>query len=618
MRVCVGLVLSAAAGLAAAPGAGATTYCIDPGSAGAPECIYAASPQQALNIAAAHPGFDTVVLGPGTYDVGAGLGYSDGGSADNGLRIESRTQCPNKYTCNTSTLRGGAPGAAVLSLSAPGGADVRAVGVTFQPEDAAAGLALGPGARAQGGQVRAGESTTGIRLEGIASAPAIVSGYTSLSGSIAVDAPGHGIVENAFLSGLLGVRVTGAGSVDIRGGSISTTDGVTGSRVRIAGTAITFGQTWPRTPDSSFGVEAVCDDEASADASVDITNATIAADPRAGGTTTGVRAAGRGGDGAACDATVRMSSTIVHNTDVSLDVRGAAGSGADPRDGNARIEAAYSDFSAAAARVSGPATLETSSPGQNVDTDPGFVSLGYPNYPLFWTSPLINAGDPAQPEEWQQPYIEVAHGRRDIGESEYGFHRPELTPSVYPPVVATGARVDLYSGATDADPGDPLEYVWTFPDRSKSSEESLTRRFYTTGRYVFHVRVTDPTGQVAEADLTARVVEQRLSDLRVRPARFRAARRRSDGGRVSIRFRARAADTIVFRVHRATHRRGSSRIRWRRVPRTFEFPAYEGAANSVPFNGWLRRHRLRPGLYRLIARGRSDGTAAGTRFRILR
>jgi hypothetical protein len=616
MRLCAGLALSVAGALATAPGAGAATYCNDPSTAGVPECTYAGSPQQALNMAAAHPGFDTVVLGAAIYDVGAGLVYSDGGSPDNGLRIESRTRCPDRYTCMRSTLRGGAPGTAVLSLSGAGGADVRIVEVLLRADNGAIGLVLGPGARAQGAIVSAADAA-GIRLDGTEALPAVVSDFSSVDGSPGVDAPGYGVVENALISGPVGARSRGDGRLDIRGGSIRSFIGVTGPRVRVTGTAIAFAQQPAPPSGSPVGIEAVCPDATSPDASAEITNVTIVRESQPGAI--GVRALGRGGDGAGCDATARVSSSIVHDADVSLDAQGEAGSGADPRDGVARIEAAYSDFRATATRMTGPAEIETSSPGGNVDTNPGFMSV-WPNYPLLWTSPLINAGDPAPPEEWQQPFVEVVHGRRDIGEWEYGFNRPELEPNVFPARAATDTPVSLYPGAFDRDPFDPLELVWTLPDRSMSSAESLTRTFHTIGRFRFHVKVTDPTGQVAEADLIARIVEQHLYDFRVRPARFRAAARRNDRARgAALRFRAAAAGDVVFRVQRAT--RGPSRagIRWRRVPGKIDWSVFEGSlSRPVPFNGWVGRRRLRPGLYRVIATPRSDGPPSRARFRIIR
>jgi PKD domain len=621
MRLCAGLALSVAGLLALAPGAGAATYCPTPGEPEAPrDCIAAASPQQALDMAAAHAGFDTVVLGSGDYEVGPGLVYSDGAGANNGLVIESRTHCPDRYTCNTSTLRGGAPGTAVLTLSGEGGSDVSVAGVVIQAmDDGATGLVLGPGARSDGGFVSGG--ATGIRVEGSSSAPALVRS-TGAGGATAVEAVGHGILENAWVSGRTGVRVPDGGDLDIRGGAIVASTGVVGTHVRIAGTAITLGESlYPPATDPAVGVEARCPDAIAGDASVEITNATIFARNSQGATNgagaTGVRATGRGGDGASCDSTVHMSSTIVWGAETSVDARGEAGSGTDPRGGTARIESEYSDFSAAAARTSAPATIETSSPGGNLDTDPLFVDGGWLNfYALPWNSPMVDAGDPAPPEDWQQPFIAVVHGRRDIGEFEYGFRRPELSPTAYPPRVATGAPVYISAAAYDPDPGEEVSLQWTLPDGTKSSEPVMTRRFFATGRYRFGLRVTDPTGYVAEGTAVAVVVRQRLSDLRVRPVRFRPAARRRDSRGAKIRFRARAEDTVVFRVHRAVHPRGSRRVRWKRVRGSFEYPAFEGE-NNEPFNGWLAR-RLRPGLYRLTARGRGEGTGDRTRFRILR
>lgn len=619
MRLCAALALSVAGTLALAPGANATTYCNDPSTAGVPECTQVFSPQQALNMAAAHPGFDTVVLGAATYDVGAGLVYSDGGDASNGVRIESRTHCPDRYGCDSSTLSGGAPGTAALRLSAPGGADVSVVSVAIQSGEGATGLALGPGTRARGVNVSSWRGP-GVSLEGTEARPAVLDEFPSASGAPAVDAPGYGMVENALLHGPVGARADDGGFLDIRGGAVNAFAGVTGPRVRVTGTAIAFGESYDGAIGSPVGVDVACPGAGSPDASADITNATMVGKQESG--STGIRAKGAGGDGESCDATVRVSSTIVHRPEVSLEANGESGSGTDPRDGNALIEASYSDFRAVATRVTGPAEIESSSPGYNVDTDPGLYSdLAWGGFPLLWSSPMIDAGDPATPEEWQRPYIEVVHGRRDIGGTEYGFHRPKVEPSVYPGPVATGTRVSLNAYARDDDPGDPLEVEWTLPDRSTVHSDGLVRRFYASRRYRFHVKATDPTGQVAEADATVRVVEQRISDLRVRPARFRADRLRDGRGGAQILFDAAGYGNVRFTVQRAVRRSGSSRIRWRRVPGRFDFNAWAFEAlreNSVAFKRWFGVRRPRPGLYRLIATPLSDGTGARTRFRILR
>jgi hypothetical protein len=618
MRLCAALLLSVALlWLAAVPGAHAATYCLDPAVAGVPECIAAGSPQQALDMAKARPGFDVVVLGAATYDLAGALSYSDGGSPDNGLRIESRMSCPDRYTCNSSTLRGGAAGGAALALNAAGGSDVRVNGVRIDPAPGVGGLVLGPGARAEEVNVRSGDAA-GIRLEGTPSMPAVAA-RTSATGLPAVDVAGYGVLDNSTVTGAVGVRGRAGSTIDIRGGAINAFTAVVAPAARITGTGIAFAEPGlPGATGAPVGVEASCADAAPADASIEIVSTTITA--RNGAGATGVRARGRGGDGTGCDATVTVSNTIVHNADVSLAARGEAGTGADPREGSARIDVSYSNFRAAATSATGPATIETATPGHNLETDPAFAAPGLVVFPLLWTSPLIDAGSPAPPEEWQRPYVDVVHGRRDIGEYEYGFNRPVVEPYASYPNVATGKQVDLYARSRDADYGDPLDVVWTLPGGGTSSGDSIASSFDRTGRYRIQVQATDPTGQVTRGDVTVRVLKQVLTDLRVRPVRFRASPKRREWNRTWIRFWARAADTIDFRVHRAIRRRGS-RIRWRRVPGKFEWPAYASEyvrGEKVMFNGWVGRTRLRPGLYRLSARGRGEGKPAATRFRILR
>jgi hypothetical protein len=217
--------------------------------------------------------------------------------------------------------------------------------------------------------------------------------------------------------------------------------------------------------------------------------------------------------------------------------------------------------------------------------------------------------------------VDVVHGRRDIGEVEYGFRRPKAEPGIYPGTVATGTMVSLYAGASDDDPGDQLELVWTLPDRSTTQSERLERTFYAPGRYRFHIKATDPTGQVAEADATVRVVDQRISDLRVRPSRFRAERLRVGSRAAQILFDAAAYGKVRFKVQRAVRRPGYSRVRWRRLPGRFDYDAWafqDLRENSVPFTRWSGRGRPRPGLYRLVAMPLSDGTGTRARFRIVR
>ena len=77
------------------------------------------------------------------------------------------------------------------------------------------------------------------------------------------------------------------------------------------------------------------------------------------------------------------------------------------------------------------------------------------------------------------------NGRRDIGEFEYGFHRPISKPFLTWERVATGTPVSVYAHSYDDDYGDPLEYLWTLPDGGTSTEETFERTFAAPGRYTF-------------------------------------------------------------------------------------------------------------------------------------
>ena len=104
----------------------------------------------------------------------------------------------------------------------------------------------------------------------------------------------------------------------------------------------------------------------------------------------------------------------------------------------------------------------------------------------------------------------------------------------------------------------------------------------------------NPGGQPSGPGQPAAV---RLSGLRVKPGRFRAARRgrsivRRGGAKVTYRL-SRAA-TVTFTVQRRKGRR------WIRVPGKFKQAGRTGA-NALRFSGRLAGKRLRPGRYRLVA-----------------
>ena len=597
MRACAVLALSVASILAPVASVHAASYCNDPDQYQPEGCVKTDSPQHSLDLAGAHPGHDDVVLGPDTYDVGGGLSYSDGGAQDNDVTIRGWTRCTDRYTCRNTRLTGSGAGTVLLSFGVGATTDVVVDFLSLEPRDGATGLAVPPGGTARGVSVYSPGDGIGVRMDGTADRPAVLRGYTSATGAIAVDAPGHGILEDVFIRGGIGARVRGAGSLDIRGGQIAAVTGVTGPRARVFGTLVSLdAEGYEGNP---VGVEAVCPGPAAADAEIEVTNVTVAAGLRPGAT--GVRAVGRGGAGESCDAAVRMSSTAIDAAAVSLDAQGEAGSGADPRDGVARIEAAYSAFSVAAIRQAGPSEIERSTPGQNVHSDPLFINTAW----LRWDSPLIDRGDPAPLESWQAPWHQVINGRRDIGWYEYRFESPQAHIEVAPGnIVPVGARVRLISRSSDGDFGDTLDARWALSDGRVVAGESAARRYAARGAYYERLTVTDPTGRSAETTQRVRVVRQRLTELRLRPRRFRPRRYVNRVGRVKVELQSRAFDDVVCRVQRAVRRPGSRRVRWKRVRGVIRVAVYPGP-NTFLFNGWVGERRLRPGRYRMVVRAKS-------------
>jgi hypothetical protein len=600
VRLCAGLALSAALCLAfGATSAGAAIYCDAPVSS---DCQIVTTPQAALDAAAAHPGFDAVFFGRETYDLPVGLTYSDGGDAANG--VEVRGMIPCQRLCHPPKLRGGSPGGVLLDMTGAGTAEVTVQGVFLQPADGVTGLSLPANSSAFGIQSYGG--AVGVRLDGSPAQPASLLG-SNVKADVAVDAPGHAIVQASGLSGPTGLRSRG-GDVEVRRGEIQAFTAVSASRARVIGTLVVLDPSWAASPEPGVGFEALCEDAGSADAEVTVTNATVAVGDNSDAT--GVRALARGGDGTACDAHVDVSSTNLWGTRLSLDARGETGSGAAPEHGVARIDARYSDLSVARIARTGPTEVNTSSPGGNIDATPLFRETN--SFDSLWPSPLIDRGDPAAPGPSERPWVQVIHGRRDIGHFEYRFEPPGVHLFAAPAQIVRPHRpVQLTANAFDPD-GDRVSLAWSLSNDLPVFDRVVTQRYSKPGTYTERVTAWDATGLSTTATLTMRVVRQRLSGLLVYPGHFR---NRSGNYRARIWVTARAYDhvRVAFeRLRRSKHRRA----RWVRVPGAMRFELNPGRNNEL-FNGWLRDRRLRPGRYRVVMK------AAGlkpvrARFRILR
>ncbi len=610
VRCGIGLALSAlvVAATAAAP-ASAAVICVGlPQRQGLQGCDdLRQGLQETLDAAAERAGADTVRIFGTTHLVPAGLVYSDRGQPDNAVVIEEGADC-DRYGCTQVSLEGGPLGGSMLSFAGGGGAQVTVTGLGFKPDSGVTAFALPAGAEAEGVWVTGRDGSTGIRSNGTPERPVVIrSGHIEheVGGArdVGIDATGTTVLEDVILGADIAARSRAAGSLDIRGGTISGPTAVTGTNARLLGTAVDL----RRVAGPAIGLEAACEGPAAADAELVATNVTLLADGAP--ESTGVRAVVRGGDGESCDAVARINSTILNGVTTTLDAAGEAGSGAAPQDGVARVEAAYSNFSAAAVQQSGPSEIETAFPGRNLDADPGFNPLViYPDYALRWNSPLVDSGDPAAPEEWQQRWIRVRHGRRDIGADEYDFFTPSIYPTAEPyGVVRRGRSVQLRSVPFDQD-YEPMQVRWRFSDGTVSEYEArfpvdeprIERYYPVVGTYVERVTATDPTGLSTAGSVRVRVVRQRMERLWLSRPRFRVAPTRHHFMDVYIRFRMAAPDTVTFRIERAIARRRGRGLRWVRMRGSFR--AFGGpGTNGRQFNGWLRGRRLRPGLYRVVA-----------------
>jgi hypothetical protein len=631
MRPCAGLVLSAALWLGAgASEARADVYCAAPfentsrsdGCAGVSTTL-----QTALDLAGAHPGPDTVGLNSGYYTQLSNLTYSDRGQPDNGVTLTAMPRC-SKYGCELVQVTGGESSGSLLSFGGGGGAEVTLGGFYLFADHGAVSLTLPPGGYANWMSIAVAEGGVAVRMEGTAARPAVVSGGSVTASRRAdsrgtgVDVTGHGVLENVWIHGDIGARVHPGGSLDVFSGVLEAAVGVTGTSARVVGTVVNQTYQGERTAgDGAVAFEAACAGPSSPDAELSVTNVTVIGGGRAD--TTGVRATGRGGDGSGCDATVRMSSTILSRVAVPLDARGEVGSGGAPQDGRAQVVAAYSNFDAEAVSSSGPAEVETSKPGRNLDVSSGFrearleESTGpealFPFVELRRDSLMIDRGDPAPPEPWQERWIPVVNGRRDIGAFEYGRSLPRvyITTSAYYPVPPR-RLVTLEAVPSFFDAVEPPVPHWTLSDGTTALGRGVARRYARPGRYTERVVVTDSEGRTADNRVTVTVVRQRIRELSLSADPFRATRRRDRPSRVrgtTIYVDLAALDDVAFRVERGVRAKRTGKRVWRRLPGSFEAEIYPIGAWPISFSGWVGDRRLRPGSYRLVA------TAHGARRR---
>jgi hypothetical protein len=135
--------------------------------------------------------------------------------------------------------------------------------------------------------------------------------------------------------------------------------------------------------------------------------------------------------------------------------------------------------------------------------DLGFVNAAGGDYSLALTSPLVDAGDPANPDSTDSPIDAAGNSRvvsrgagnvRDIGAFEVQNSAPVPRPQVVTAVPSTTSNVQ-FSGAASSDAdGDALTYDWKFDGVPGISGVTAQKMFIQDGPHTVTLTVTDKTG----------------------------------------------------------------------------------------------------------------------------
>lgn len=328
-------------------------------------------------------------------------------------------------------------------------------------------------------------------------------------------------------------------------------------------------------------------------------------------------------DSSPTNSTLSASSTIVEGFETALQC--------DEVLNEATLDFTYSNRTDATDIDAGCASVQTGS----TTTEPSFVDpiAIVPELALKAPSPLIDAGDPADPLSvdflGQARVVDgdgIGGARSDMGAFEYQRRAPlallGIAGTDAPRTVVLSAK-----GSFDPDPGDTLTYKWDFGDGTTGSGIEVEHKYPANGPYTITLTAIDQTGLSAtdSGGVTFHDFDSvpqppkavTLSRVRAVPKRIvidKAKPQLLDGSKAGIRFTISAAAEVTLKLNRCKGRSGCTDLA--KVAGSASFAASPGP-HTIAFSGRFKGQApLAPGRYvaRLYVEG---GSVYSTRFDLI-
>jgi hypothetical protein len=496
LRATLGAGFGVAVLVAAAPAADAATICVqDPG------CVGEVQPTLAAAVTAAgdpgtHPGRDRIQIGAGANIEGATV--ADGNQVDivgagPGLTTVRRGTLPDPWALR---IGDGASTVSDLAIEVPDTNDdtglvlagtARNVTVTKvgTGQFTLGVLLLRPNATFSGKVVMPTKDCVGITMNG---GPGVVGG----------------IVEDAEVTagdGITAVRT-------IRRVRVTATRGISDD---LGGHVMTVDDALVRLATTGFGVGL---NVSFKDGELLARNVTLIGNADPG--SVGIRVAANSMSGPNTMSAV-ISDAIVSGfaTDIRRTSFSPAGDAA-----RATLSITHSDFDPAkvvSLNQGAAATGEVTQGAGNVNLEPQFRNPADGDFGLLFSSPLIDAGDPAplaagRPDTAVDGAPRVVDGNGDgsaipdMGAFEYQRRAPVVSAGVVPDRIAAGRPALFVANGSDPEGESLGEPRWAFDDGATATGAQVGHAFATAATHTATVSIQDASGAVGTATIAVLVV----------------------------------------------------------------------------------------------------------------